>query len=787
MIQRIEMPIRRIRRFFSRAYWFMHWLGVSKFTPPMGDEHGILLIRIDGLSHQQLEKALLRNKMPFLKKLQKQEGYRLHSLYSGIPSTTPAVEAELFYGVTTAVPSFGFQHKANGEIFSMLSSTGAGFMQKMLEKQGAPLLAGGSVYSGIFTGGATQSHFCAASMGLSHWIRQDGFLGLFNLLVWNASSLFGLVFLAFLEFVLTLYDGLRGALPRGEFWNELCFSAYRSLVCEGLRDAITASACIDVARGLPIIHVNFVGYDEQAHRRGPSGKFAHFVLPRIDRSIRKLVLNARRSTVRDYDVWIYSDHGQEKSLPYVQEYGATVEQIIHRIFQGTARDNKHTVTMAHRPLWENIWGKTSKSENVAYNSSRYRSLTIVAPGPIGHIYFGEAEKQHLGHFDKEMIAKKLVQEGNIPLVFFLDANDTVMAAKVEGCFPWPLEMEKILGYVSPFSTALAEDVIRLCRHADAGDFIISGWRLQGLPITFAHEHGAHGGVGQEETHAFTLLPSNLFANFPRPFLRPLNLREEILSIIKHSSAPPPPLHDIKKFGLIMMTYNVHGCRGMDGKTSTLRIARVIAHYSPTVIALQECLPAKSLHSGKSQLEEIAEHLQAIYGLPHPLYWEQDEYENAFISIFPLRKVKAEALPGVHSKPNLRKRGAIQVTVELPDGMIHCINTHFGLVAQERVFQARALCGPKWLGNIKTPALICGDFNAPPWSSAYSILNENLKEVQENVQGHSPQGTLWGRFPLSRIDHIFYQGTLLPIEINIPRSHLTLLASDHLPVIAKFKI
>src|SRR5690606_9873392 len=89
-----------------------------------------------------------------------------------------------------------------------------------------------------------------------------------------------------LEFIIALGDAIRG-ISRGQGWKrELIFVFTRVFICVGLRELVTLGAKIDLARGLPIIHVNFLGYDEQAHRRGPDSAFAHWTLRGIDRAVR---------------------------------------------------------------------------------------------------------------------------------------------------------------------------------------------------------------------------------------------------------------------------------------------------------------------------------------------------------------------------------------------------------------------------------------------------------------------------------------------------------------------
>jgi hypothetical protein len=80
----------------------------------------------------------------------------------------------------------------------------------------------------------------------------------------------------------------------------------------------------------------------------------------------------------------------------------------------------------------------------------------------------------------------------------------------------------------PSATPVADDLISLCRHPDAGTFIISGWRPQAKPLSFPVERGAHGGPGRRETDAFVLLPPKAAAAVAgfekRNYLRIADLR-----------------------------------------------------------------------------------------------------------------------------------------------------------------------------------------------------------------------------------------------------------------------
>jgi hypothetical protein len=95
----------------------------------------------------------------------------------------------------------------------------------------------------------------------------------------------------------------------------------------------------------------------------------------------------------------------------------------------------------------------------------------------------------------------------------------------EGRFELPGEAAKVVGSGHPYLEEVAEDLVRLCHHPDAGTFVISGWRCSGQPNSFPMEFGAHAGPGPEETNGFMHLPDRVYdAAIDRPYVRNEDLR-----------------------------------------------------------------------------------------------------------------------------------------------------------------------------------------------------------------------------------------------------------------------
>ncbi|MFO7602278.1 MAG: alkaline phosphatase family protein, partial [Gammaproteobacteria bacterium] len=333
MIGRIEFLLRRIRRNLSRSVWLSRLLQlpVSEGSPT---RPGMILIQIDGLSQPQFEHALRHAELPFLKRLINREHYHVHAFYSGLPSTTPAVQAELFYGIKGAVPAFAFRDHVTGKIIRMYEPEATARFEEL---HGAGdhenLLEDGSAYADCFTGGADESHFCPSSMGWGPALRHANPLVLLAFILANLYSFARIAVLLFMELGIALYDSVRGLVDGQNFIKEMKFIPTRVAISIVLRELCVIGGKIDISRGLPVIHINFLGYDEQSHRRGPRSLFAHWTLKGIDDAIARLWRAAHRSEWRHYEVWIYSDHGQSDARAYYETQGYSLESAVIATFK----------------------------------------------------------------------------------------------------------------------------------------------------------------------------------------------------------------------------------------------------------------------------------------------------------------------------------------------------------------------------------------------------------------------------------------------------------------------
>jgi len=743
--------------------------------------------------------------MPYLSRLLRQRHFSLESFYSGVPSTTPAVQGEIFYGVKAVVPSFEFLDHRTGRMFRMYEAESADEIEGRMVADGAePLFEGAHVYSNIYRGGAAESHYCSGDLTVERFKKRLQPLKLLLLGLVYFPTIVRVTCLAMLEFFIAIWDVIGGTIANGNLLDELRFVPSRVGISLAAREAIRFRILLDIERGVPVIQANFLGYDEQAHRRGPDSDFAHWTLRGIDHAIHDIHRAAGGTPLIDYELLVYSDHGQERSTPYEVLNGRAVEEAVAEVFSRgiTAGKTmgKHRRPDRPRSLHEGrrrLLQQRPGHAGFGTMEECVEKINITAMGPIGHIYLPFA----LEEADYAEYATALVKDAAIPLVLYRPADgETLRARNPRGEWTLPRDGAEVVGRDHPFLDAVVEDLIRLSQHPDAGNFIISGWDPESPPISFPGERGAHGGPGSEETHGFVLVPDRILrwhlahhAASGR-WMRGTDLRE----VVRHYLGKDGDRRETAFNGnpreadlpLRVMTYNLHSCVGLDGRIRPERIARVINHLNPDIVAVQEVDAHRPRSGGHDQAKVIADHLRMEHAFYAVFEEQMEKYGLAIFSRFPFEVVKMDHLTPAH--PRRREaRGAMWATFSsLPGvGKLHLVNTHFGLGREERRRQVETLLGPDWLGGIPDdePVILCGDLNSRERSVVYRRLREKLSDVQTGLPGHRVRATFPTLRAFLRIDHLFVSRHFSVERVEVPHTSTALIASDHFPLCAELSL
>src|SRR5436190_8775290 len=132
------------------------------------------------------------------------------------------------------------------------------------------------------------------------------------------------------------------------------------------------------------------------------------------------------------------------------------------------------------------------------------------------------------------------------------------------------------------------------------------------------------------------------------------------------------------------TYNIHRCRGMDGRTRADRIAAVLAGLDADVLALQEVIGAGP--GGGGQAEAIGAALGMGWVMASTRHLRGSLFGNVVLSRHPIRHHAQYDLSWKTCEPRCCQR----VDIAIANDTLHLYNVHLGTALLERRYQAGRL-------------------------------------------------------------------------------------------------
>ncbi len=245
--------------------------------------------------------------------------------------------------------------------------------------------------------------------------------------------------------------------------------------------------------------------------------------------------------------------------------------------------------------------------------------------------------------------------------------------------------------------------------------------------------------------------------------------------------------------LRVLSYNMHRAIGVDRLFRPERIAKVIRHHQADIVLLQEVDVGVPRSKGLDLAKEMAEAAGYPYyvtGLNVKL--NKGMYGNTTLSKFPITQAhNIDLTVGRH-----KARGCQYASIQISNSSasprnIEVFNLHLGLTPQERVRQIGILSNSKEFSSLspEIPCLVGGDFN--DWRTLLAPIFTDILNfgcATNHSRGyHNPFLTYPAFSPTGGLDKIFYRGPMELVKRRRCWMGITRLASDHLPVIAEFKL
>jgi endonuclease/exonuclease/phosphatase family metal-dependent hydrolase len=258
-----------------------------------------------------------------------------------------------------------------------------------------------------------------------------------------------------------------------------------------------------------------------------------------------------------------------------------------------------------------------------------------------------------------------------------------------------------------------------------------------------------------------------------------NLPKSILASIRARRNRGAGTHERREHGhgMLIASYNVHKCVGIDGRFDPARTSHVIREIGADVIALQE---ADSRFGERRGLLDLAwmERETGLFPVPVSGVAKAHGWHGNVIFFREglVRDVHQVKLPG------LEPRGALITELELKDGSaFRIIAAHLGLLNRSRQQQARMILDIL-RSRDEQPTVLMGDLNEWRLGDRSSL---NTLATVFGLPAAVP--SFPSRLPVLALDRIMANRPGLIDAVEAHDSPLARLASDHLPIKAVVKL
>jgi endonuclease/exonuclease/phosphatase family metal-dependent hydrolase len=226
-----------------------------------------------------------------------------------------------------------------------------------------------------------------------------------------------------------------------------------------------------------------------------------------------------------------------------------------------------------------------------------------------------------------------------------------------------------------------------------------------------------------------------------------------------------------------VTYNIHTCVGVDRRYDPARVAAVLREIDADIACLQEVDARRGTGRHADQWAYLGEATGCRVVLGAGVRDQGGRFGNAILTRFPVLTARSIDLTVGGWEP----RGAIDADLLFGDRVLRVVATHFGLRAVERRLQANRLVSA--LGGTLPPhrreaeaVLLMGDLNE--WRGRSGAI----RAFDRQLGPSAAERTFPSWMPVLALDRIYADGPAVLRDVEVYRSPLARLASDHLPLV-----
>jgi endonuclease/exonuclease/phosphatase family metal-dependent hydrolase len=222
----------------------------------------------------------------------------------------------------------------------------------------------------------------------------------------------------------------------------------------------------------------------------------------------------------------------------------------------------------------------------------------------------------------------------------------------------------------------------------------------------------------------------------------------------------------------VMTWNIHGGVGPDGRRDLARMLALVRRADPDVLALQE-VDARAVQGGEHPID-LFERVLGHRGIRAAAITTADgDYGQVLLSRWPMSGSEVHDI----SMPGREPRRAIVAIINAPAGRFCVVAAHLGLKFAERRRQCAQMAA--LIKGSELTTVVLGDFNDWMWPGSVQRV------LAQHLPGRSRHRTFPAAFPLLKLDRIYCRPAAALLRSWTDRQASTV--SDHLPVMAEIAL
>jgi uncharacterized membrane protein YvlD (DUF360 family) len=526
------------------------------------DQPGLVVIQLDGLSHDVLSHSVRAGRVPEISRWIRSGTHKLGHWNALLPSTTPASQAGILHGNNDGIPNFRWWEKKDRRLLVANHPEDATEIERRISNGEGLLSPGGASISNIFTGDADRAYLVMSTIKVKErGLGQSDAFAWFFVSPYNYLTM-GAKFLAEVvkENIQSRRQARAGIVPHMGSHRRFPYPFVRAATNVALRALGTSLIIQEMYRGTPVIYMDYTDYDEIAHHSGPERPESLDALDGVDRELRTL-LKASAEAPRPYRFVVLADHGQSLGQTFLQRYGVTLQDVVRSLMGGPTSVAAATAQIEDWGQLNTFLGEVSETRGVSGSLARRvthdrrtgeqvelgpgaseftpaaarpaatpsaagtagttgtaaegepADLVVVAGGNLALIYFNARDERMTLEAIEAMhpgLVEALVNHPGIGILMVRTAEHGAVAVGKHGIRY--LDEERVVGEdpLAVYGEHAVASLRRLDELEHVGDIaVLSLYDPEtGEIAAFEELIGAHGGLGGPQTRPFLLYPAD---------------------------------------------------------------------------------------------------------------------------------------------------------------------------------------------------------------------------------------------------------------------------------------